>query len=184
MVVVPEGSAATHGDEPRIADFGEDHDRDAEDPSGRGRPPAQADDERAERARTTTAIPPTTAAVSGSSEPAAPAGGAPGTGSATCDGAGGSTTAIGPADAVGAATGFATAADGLGLGATVGVAVGLGVGRAVGRAVGFATADFATGTGWIETYRPSQIIGFGSYFHGVKKRRSWAVVRRVFGGMS
>ena len=25
-----------------------------------------------------------------------------------------------------------------------------------------------TAIGWIETYRPSQIIGFGAYFHGVK----------------
>ena len=40
------------------------------------------------------------------------------------------------------------------------------------------------GTGWIDTYRPSQIIDFGAYFHGVKKRSSWVGVSSVFGRMS
>lgn len=40
------------------------------------------------------------------------------------------------------------------------------------------------GIGWIETYRPSQTIALGAYFHGVKKRLSWAVVSFVFGAMS
>ena len=55
---------------------------------------------------------------------------------------------------------------GVGVGRTA--AVGLGVGDG-GRGVGVAAgaADFF-GIGWIETYRPSQIIGFGSYFQGVK----------------
>jgi hypothetical protein len=31
-----------------------------------------------------------------------------------------------------------------------------------------AAAAFAAGTGWMDTYRPSQIIGWGTYRHGVK----------------
>jgi hypothetical protein len=42
------------------------------------------------------------------------------------------------------------------------------VGRGVTTgAAGAVDAAFA-GIGWIETYRPSQIIRFGAYFHGVK----------------
>ena len=76
-----------------------------------------------------------------------------------------------------------------GVGSGVGLAIALGLGVSVGRAVvrDPAAADLAGasfGTGWIETYRPSQIIGIGAYFHGVKKRFSCAVVSFVFGGMS
>ena len=45
-------------------------------------------------------------------------------------------------------------------------------------------ATATAGIGWIETYRPSQTIFMGAYFHGVKKRLSWAVVSFVFGAMS
>lgn len=49
-------------------------------------------------------------------------------------------------------------------------------------------SDFAiwafTGTGWIETYRPSQTIRLGAYNHGVKKPRSCLVVRDRPGRMS
>ena len=39
-----------------------------------------------------------------------------------------------------------------------------------GAATTAGAAGTAFGTGWIETYRPSQTIAFGAYFHGVKKR--------------
>ena len=39
-------------------------------------------------------------------------------------------------------------------------------------------------TGWIETYRPSQIIRFGAYHHFVKNVRSWLTVSFLFGRMS
>ena len=41
-----------------------------------------------------------------------------------------------------------------------------------------------TGTGWIETYKPSQTIRFGAYHHGVKKPRNCLVVRDRPGRMS
>jgi hypothetical protein len=76
---------------------------------------------------------------------------------------------------------------------TSGVEIVTGVGLAVGAASGVATGGAAgadalagalKGIGWIVTYRPSQIIGFGSYFHGVMKRLSSVGVSFVFGGMS
>jgi hypothetical protein len=36
----------------------------------------------------------------------------------------------------------------------------------------------------MEMYRPSQIIRFGAYRHGVKNCRSWLTVSFVFGRMS
>src|SRR5512146_2682096 len=47
-----------------------------------------------------------------------------------------------------------------------------------------AMAATTIGTGWMETYRPSQTIDIGAYRQGVKKRRSWAGVSLVSGGMS
>jgi len=41
-------------------------------------------------------------------------------------------------------------------------------GAAAGAADAAAAEVTGTGTGWIETYRPSQIIALGAYFHGVK----------------
>lgn len=87
---------------------------------------------------------------------------------------------------------------GLAVGADVGLAVGVGTavgsgGDAVrladgnGLAVGDGLADgcaAAAGTGWIETNRPSHAIGTGGYDQRVKKRRSWAGVSFVSGGMS
>ena len=49
---------------------------------------------------------------------------------------------------------------------------------------GVAAAAGLGATGWIDTYRPSQIIGLGSYFHGVKNRFNCVGVSLVFGGMS
>ena len=71
-----------------------------------------------------------------------------------------------------------------GLGVASGV-VGLGLGLGLGlvEAAGAAAAT-TLGTGWIDTYRPSQTIFLGAYFHGVKKRLSCAVVSFVFGAMS
>ena len=55
------------------------------------------------------------------------------------------------------------AADGAALATTVGACT-----AAFGVATGAAGAGFA-GIGWMETYRPSQIIRFGAYRQGVKK---------------
>ena len=39
---------------------------------------------------------------------------------------------------------------------------GVALGRGVGRVDAFTVGAFATGTGWMDTYRPSQIIGIGA----------------------
>jgi hypothetical protein len=76
------------------------------------------------------------------------------------------------------------AAEATGVGIGVGIAVGfVGPADATGAGDGFVGATF-TGIGWIDTYCPSQTIGFGSYFQGVKKRFNWAGVSFVFGAMS
>jgi hypothetical protein len=75
------------------------------------------------------------------------------------------------------------AAEATGVGIAVGVAGVAGAADATGAGDGFVGATF-TGIGWIDTYRPSQTIGFGSYFQGVKKRFNWAGVSFVFGAMS
>ena len=71
--------------------------------------------------------------------------------------------------------------DGTGAGLATGDGDALAAGDGEGTA---AAAGTAFGTGWIETYRPSQTIALGAYFHGVKKRLSCAVVSYVFGAMS
>ena len=53
------------------------------------------------------------------------------------------------------------AAEGSAVAAGTGVGAGVAVGTGVGLAAGVAAAAF-TGTGWIDTYRPSQTIGIGS----------------------
>ena len=89
------------------------------------------------------------------------------------------------ANGVGVGVGSAVAT-----GVGVGVAFGFGVDLVVGLGVAAGRGEVAEnvaavrGTGWIETYRPSQIIGLGRYFHGVKNVRNWATVRLLSGRMS
>ena len=84
---------------------------------------------------------------------------------------------MGPGGPVGGAAG----GDEVGSGVAVGAGVGLGLGLDV--SAGAAEAAL-TGTGWIDTYRPSQIIGNGAYRHGVKNRFNCATVSDVPGFMS
>jgi hypothetical protein len=63
-----------------------------------------------------------------------------------------------------------------------GVALARGDGSVAGRA--FAISGGLAGTGWIETYRPSQTIRLGAYRHGVKNPRNWPTVSDLPGRMS
>jgi hypothetical protein len=80
------------------------------------------------------------------------------------------------------------AAPWLGIG-MVGAGVGSGAVRGAGGRAGVtgaaAVVVLDTGrAGWIEMYRPSQIIRLGAYHHFVKNRLNWLTVSRVFGRMS
>ena len=48
----------------------------------------------------------------------------------------------------------------------------------------FAICGFGAGTGWIDTYCPSQTIRFGAYHHVVKKPRNCLTVSDLPGRMS
>jgi hypothetical protein len=81
------------------------------------------------------------------------------------------TTEPGPTISAGGA-GLGTTAIATGDGDTSGLGVGegdgSGEGLGLGEGDGVAAAAAFFGTGWIETYFPSQIIGSGAYRHGVK----------------
>ncbi len=103
----------------------------------------------------------------------------------TAEASGAATTAtalaVEVANGVGVGVG-STVAMGAGVGVVFGFGVGLGV--AAGRGEAAEKVAAVRGTGWMETYRPSQIIGLGLYFHGVKNVRNWATVRLLSGRMS